>query len=1191
MGVYDPTRGTHNGEVTAGAMQDVSTATGEMQVQLLGGVGAVAGDGSRLDVGPAKCQAILALLALSVGEAVPVPRIIEVVWGADPPRTAEKTLQSYMTRLRKALGQDSIVRVGNAYRLDVAPNAVDVIRFRGRLAAEDIDGALSEWTGTPLAGLRVDGLSPAVDGLIEQWLGAVENDLERRVEADAPAAVAPLTELTSDYPFREGLWALLMTALYRSERQAEALGAYRTARHHLVEELGVEPGPRLRELESLILGHDESLNTPRSARPGAAEDVPTGTVTFGFYDVDNEAALWADHRGEMAAAMARFDEIIAATLDPCRGYAFGTDGEARGVAFHRAIDGLRWAAEVQRAVGEEPWPAEIPISIRIGVHTGEPEERRNGYFGPAVNVAAGLVAAAHGGQTLLSSITAALLGGLGMQDGLRDTLQDLGTYRLDGVVADQQILQLGGDEFPPLRTIDGRRGNLPNQAGRLIGREEDLVSVEQALKQSSIVTLVGPGGIGKTRLALAVARRWAAKHRNDVWLIELAGIASSADVARAVAATLQVKETPGHSIIESLVSSLSQRPALVVLDNCEHVIDGAAEMAEALSVGCPGASVLATSREGFGVRGEQLIAVAPLNPTDAGVELFNERATAASHTFDPVLNREDVEEICRRLDGVPLAIELAAARTTSLAPADLVERLDDRLRLLSGGRRTTVERHRTLRATIQWSYDLLTGSEQQLFQRLSIFAGPFDLRAVETVAGGVAADIESSVAGSVEGNVEGNVETAVQSAAVGVDDDALDVDDLLGGLVDQSMVIVESGPFGRRFRLLETMRQFGAEHLDPDHTDIIAQRHAHWCIDQVSDIGGLLNGQRELEGVARLEELWANLRAAIDWTCTIGEASMAAALVRPVASEIALRTNTEIGDWVERILAIADPDDMELISFCLSWAAHRYMLSRDTESYDALAARYGDNDHPLIRHARAFVHDDDEELLKCGPAAAEELLRQGHDRSARLVGISSVLGPMLGLGRFEDHDVAAAEKLLSLRAEGPPTLLHWVLFCSGYSKLFQGCHEEADRFLEEAAHVDLPNRTMSLNKPIEARSALRRGNPELAIEILRTHIQELIETDNLVVGSLAVAEFVKLMVGVGEVREAALVVGFLETNSGFSELAVRTYLGDAMEAIAASGDAVSPADLAFGRSLTNRQALAHAVEALTRLQPQDSPHA
>ena len=1170
MVVYDPTRRTHNGGVTAGARHDAPTATGELQVRLLGGVGAVAPDGSRLDVGPAKCQAILALLALSAGEAVPVPRIIEVVWGADPPRTAEKTLQSYMTRLRKALGQEAIVRVGNAYRLDVAPDAVDVIRFRGRLAAEDIDGALGEWTGTPLAGLRVDGLSPAVDGLIEQWLGAVESDLERRVEADAPAAVAPLTELTSDYPFREGLWALLMTALYRSERQAEALGAYRTARHHLVEELGVEPGPRLRELESLILGHDESLNTPRPARPGAAVDVPTGTVTFGFYDVDNEAALWADHRGEMATAMARFDEIIAATLDPYRGYAFGTDGEARGVAFHRAIDGLRWAAVVQRTVGEEPWPAEIPISIRIGVHTGEPEERRNGYFGPAVNVAAGLVAAAHGGQTLLSSITAALLGGLGMQDGLRDTLQDLGTYRLDGVVADQQILQLGGDEFPPLRTIDGRRGNLPNQAGRLIGREESLVAVDQALGQSSIVTLVGPGGIGKTRLALAVARRWAAKHRNDVWLIELAGIASSADVARAVAATLQVKETPGHSIVESLVSSLSQRPALVVLDNCEHVIDGAAEMAEALAVGCPGASVLATSREGFGVRGEQLIAVTPLNPTDAGVELFNERATAASHTFDPVLHREDVEEICRRLDGVPLAIELAAARTTSLAPADLVERLDDRLRLLSGGRRTTVERHRTLRATIQWSYDLLTHSEQQLFQRLSIFAGPFDLRAVETVAGVVAIDVESSEgAGS---------------------DDALDVDDLLGGLVDQSMVIVESGPFGRRFRLLETMRQFGAEHLDPDHTDIVALRHAHWCVGQVSDIGALLSGQRELEGVARLEELWANLRAAIDWTCTVGEAAMAGALVRPVASEIALRTNTEIGDWVERILAIADPEDMELISFCLSWAAHRYMLSRDTDSYDALAARYGDSEHPLIRHARAFVHDEDEELLNCASAAAAELLRQGYDRNAQLVGISSVLGPLLALGRFEEHDAAAAEKLGSLRAEGPPTLLHWVLFCSGYSKLFQGCHEDADRFLEEAALVDLPNRTMSLNKPIEARAALRRGNSEQAIEILRTHIQELIETDNLVVGGLACAEFVKLMVGIGQVREAALIVGFLQTNSGFSELAVRTYLGDAMEAIAASGDAVSSADLAFGRSLTNRQALAHAVEALTRLQPENSPH-
>lgn len=1138
-----------------------------VRIQLFGGVSAGLGgdgEGEPLDIGPAKCRSILALLALSAGTAVPVPRIVEVVWGTEPPRTAEKTLQSYMTRLRKALGPDSIVRLGAAYRLDVDPENVDVNRFRSRLAAGDVAAALREWTGTPLAGVDAAGLSSTVDGLIEQWLGALEVDLERLVDADPAATIGTLTELTSDYPFREGLWALLMTALYRSDRQAEALAAYGTARHHLVEELGVEPGPRLRELEYSILGQDEQLGTHRSGM-GNGVDIPSGTVTFGFYDIENEALLWADHRGEMAIAVRRFDEIVHASLGAHRGHAFGTDGEARGVAFHRAIDGLRWAADLQRAIADEAWPSQLPFALRIGIHTGEPEERRNGYFGPAVNVAAGLVGIGHGGQTLVSGVTAALLGGLGPQDGLADVLADLGTYRLDHVFADQRILQLGGGQFPPLRTVDGRRGNLPNQAGRLIGREESLLLVDRALAESSMVTLVGPGGIGKTRLALAVARRWAAEHLGEVWLIELAGIASSVEVARAVATALQIKEAPGQSVVETVVTHLAQRPALVVLDNCEHVIDGAADMAEAIAAGCSETSVLATSREGFGLRGEQLIAVTPLSPADAGVELFNERASAASHTFDPVTNLSDVEEICRRLDGVPLAIELAAARTTSLAPADLVDRLDDRLRLLTGGRRTTVERHRTLRATIQWSYDLLNKAEQLLFQRLSIFAGPFDLQAAERVA----AEIADPSTVAADRQPAGDQ----------------DVDDLLGGLVDQSMVIVESGPFGRRFRLLETMRQFGAEHLsDAGHTDLVARRLAHWCRDQVQVIHELLSGQQEAQGVARLEELWGNLRAAIDWSCTTGDAQLAAELVRPVAAEIALRTNTEIGDWVERILDIADPADDELISFCLGWAAHRYMLSRDTASYEDLVARYGEPDHPLARHARAYVCDENEDLIATAPDAMEAHRGQSNDYVASLIEISSVIGPLLALGRFDEHDVLMEDKLLRLRSEGPPTLLHWALFCNGYSMLFQGRHDEAHRFLDEASRMDLPDRTMALNKPIEARAAVKRGDHARGFEILRTHVAELIETDNLVIGTLACSEFVNLMVEVGRIRDASLIIGFVEMNNVFSEIVIQTYVGDAMADRGEGSNSVSQEDRQRGSTLAPRDALAHIVEALSKIE-------
>ena len=283
-----------------------------------------------MDVGPAKCQALLAVLALSSGSAVPVWRLVEVVWGEEPPRTAERTLQSYVTRLRKGLGGDAILRTGAAYRLDLAPSSVDVLRFQHHLDAGEVEEALAEWTGTPLAGLDAPGLSATVTELTERWLGAVELDLERRVEIDPPATIGRLTELTAEYPFREGLWALLMTALYRVGRQADALAAYRTAREHLVEHLGVEPGPRLQELEMMILGHDEQLGFERST-VDATSSRPTGTVTFAFTDVEGASRWWAEHRVAMAEAMARHHELVGVAVNRHDGHVFSISGDSFAV--------------------------------------------------------------------------------------------------------------------------------------------------------------------------------------------------------------------------------------------------------------------------------------------------------------------------------------------------------------------------------------------------------------------------------------------------------------------------------------------------------------------------------------------------------------------------------------------------------------------------------------------------------------------------------------------------------------------------------------------------------------------------------------------------------------------------------------------------------------------------------------------
>ncbi len=312
------------------------------------------------------------------------------------------------------------------------------------------------------------------------------------------------------------------------------------------------------------------------------------------------------------------------------------------------------------------------------------------------------------------------------------------------------------------------------------------------------MTLTGPGGIGKTRLAVAAAARRA--DPDGMWLAELAEITSPDDVPRAVASVLGIRENPGQRLTQSLVTALRSRRALLVLDNCEHVIDAAARLAQAIVTSCPDVRVLATSREalGLGQGHERLVAVPPLDPAGPGTELFLERAAAAG--VDLRAERAAVAEICRRLDGVPLAIELAAARATSLAPAELLARLDDQLRLLTGGPRAGAERHRTLRAAITWSYDLLSPAEQWLLVRLSVFTGPFGAAAAAAVAG-PADGREAS--GPVSGPASGPA-----SAGPG-----MDVDELLGGLVTRSMLAAESGPFGRRFRMLETMRQFAAGRL------------------------------------------------------------------------------------------------------------------------------------------------------------------------------------------------------------------------------------------------------------------------------------------------------------------------------------------------------------------------------------------
>ena len=1110
-----------------------------MQIRLLGGVRAFSDAGEPIDIGPAKCQAVVASLALSPGSAVPVSRLVAMVWGDDPPRTAERTLQSYITRLRKELGDASIARVGVAYRLDVDPESIDVSRFQRLLASGHPTAALDEWGGTPFAGLDADGLGPAAQHLVEQWLAATETHLAEQVDTEPAAAVAALTELSAEHPFRERLCALLMLALYRVGRQADALAAYRATRHTLVEELGVEPGPDLQELEARILAQDSALDTRVSARPQSAG--LSATVTLGFVDVDDATRAWVNHPHESAAAIARLDQLIRGAAHAADGRVFAERNGSFGVAFSRPADAAAWAAALQAAVGREPWPRGLTMRIRIGLHTGEATAQSGTYFGPAVNLASCLAGAAQAGQILLSAATAELLDG-------STVVRDLGAFSIDGVPGEQRIAQLGDTEHPPVRSTDDRHGNLPRRSIRLIGREAELRRIGDAIATDALVTLVGPGGIGKTSLATTAAIAAEADFDGGAWLIELASVAQSSDVPRAVAGALGVRESPGRDLLDAVIAALRQRRALVVLDNCEHVVDGAARFVDAVIAHCPEIHVVATSRERLAVAGERVVTVGPLEPSVFGAELFRERAAALDPAFDTHANRPDIEEICRRLDGLPLAIELAAARSRTMPPAALLARLDDSLRLLTGGGRSGVEHHRTLRATIEWSYDLLAANEQTVFRRLAAFVGPFDLAAAEAVA------TDASI-------------------------DAIDVADCVARLVDQSMVVVESGPFGRRFKLLESMRQFATEQIRADDdseatddTDCTSRRHATWALDAVDRIGAQLAGHDEIEGVARLNELWPNLRAAIEWACAAGDTGLARSLISPVAAEVLIRSRTEIADWAERILAIAPPDDIDLVTFALSLAARRFWRTQDRDGFARLLQRYGAPDHPLTHHARALVYQDSKALIEWCPKVGVCLRASGDAHLAELADIG-LPRALLTIGRFAAGDELMAVLIERYRRDGPPSLLSWSLTMLGYSALAQGEADRADALFDESAATHVPHGTHSRNKPNEAMAALRRDDSARAFAILRSDVEDLLDNDDVYDMAGTAIAFMSIMATLGRTAEAATIEGHLDAAGLLRIGILHRITVEATDRIAAAESEDLATQRELGRSLQGRDAL------------------
>jgi predicted ATPase len=571
---------------------------------------------------------------------------------------------------------------------------------------------------------------------------------------------------------------------------------------------------------------------------------PTGTVTFLFTDIEGSTRRWQDEPEAMRALLVEHDSILGEVIDKRHGHLFKHTGDGVAAAFASATDAVAAAVEAQELLREV-------LPVRMGLHTGEAELRDGDYFGSTVNRCARLMGVAHGGQVVCSESTASLV-----RD--RKDLRDLGEHRLRDLSRAERVWQVGGGEFPALRSLDSFRSNLPVQLSSFVGREDDLVDVANALRDVRIVTITGVGGVGKTRLALQTAADVIARFPDGVFLAELAAVRDPDLLPELVRDALGVRDRSAASAAEALVQWMRDREMLLVLDNCEHVLDAAAAFAEGVVRACPGVRLLATSREGLGVLGERMIALRSMRRplldsaldevvSCESVRLFADRAADVSRGFSVTdANAPAIVEICRRLDGIPLAIELAAARVQGMSPSDIARRLDRRFRLLTGGNRTALERHRTLRATVDWSYELLTDAERAALDRLSVFVGGWTLDAAEAVISGPL-----------------------------IDD--FDVVDCLSSLVRRSLIIFDDTADEPRYRMLETIRQYAAERLDADGlTDVWRRRHALWMAEFMANAGAGVIGPDGAQWHVRLRAEMDNLGAAVEWAADSGELELAA---------------------------------------------------------------------------------------------------------------------------------------------------------------------------------------------------------------------------------------------------------------------------------------------------------------------------
>ena len=627
------------------------------------------------------------------------------------------------------------------------------------------------------------------------------------------------------------------------------------------------------------------------------QPIPTGTVTFLFTDIEGSTRLWQRHPEAMKGMLARHHALVQDAIAACGGYVFQIVGDAFCAAFHTAPAGVAAAVAAQRALAAEAWGEPGPIRVRMAVHTGAADFHAGAYTsgeygsGLTLSHASRLLSSAHGGQILVSSAAEEML-----HDGAPREIQlrDLGRHRLRDLARAEHVFQVVVPDlpgaFPSLESVEAVPHNLPRLLTSFVGREREIADVKRRLG-ARLLTLTGPGGTGKTRLSLHVAADLLAEFPDGVWLLELAPIGDPSLATQALATILGVREEAGRPLLATVTAHLEPRRVLLLLDNCEHLIDACARLADDLLRACPNVTIVASSREPLGLTGEVVYRVPPLSVPDShdlppieqlgeyeAIRLFVDRAAAVNPHF--ALSEDTagaVAQISRRLDGIPLALELAAARVRTLSVRQIATHLDERFRLLTGGSRAALPRHQTLRGLIDWSYGLLTETERALFGRLAAFVGGFTLEAAEAVGAG------------------GEV-------------DRHDVIDLVGRLVDKSLVVMEERESEARYRMLETIRQYAFEKLaETGEGEMVRARHRDFYLGIAEMAAPRLYGREQKAWLARLEADHDNMRAALRWSLDRSEVEPALRLGGALWSFWDTRGYFREGrEWLDELLALGE---------------------------------------------------------------------------------------------------------------------------------------------------------------------------------------------------------------------------------------------------------------------------------------------